>query len=200
MRFFLGLSALFLFLSACAGNEEAVKPNAFFTKYNLQRPTPTAVTYCSSHGCLERETLSLTPAQWQHVTKSMREKASDPVQERVNISLAVAEYEKIAGKKSGTSGDRARTGLNNMNQLDCIDESINTTSLLVMMEEDNLIQWHSLAGTVGRGEAFDWPHFAPSLQETGSQEIFVMDSWFRNNGKPAVVLPLQVWKAGWNPT
>jgi len=187
-------------LSACAGNEDIVKPSAFFIKYNLEHPTPTAVTYCSSHGCLERADLSLTPVQWQQIIYSMRTPATDPAQERVNISIAMAEFEKIAGAKSGTSGDLARTGLNSTNQLDCIDESLNTTSLLVMLEEGNFIRWHSLGGTVERGGAFDWPHFAASLTEKGSQEIFVMDSWFRNNGKPAVVLPLDVWKAGWNPS
>jgi len=197
--FFLGLIASVFLVSACAGNEDVVKPNAFLTQYNLQRPTPIAVTYCSAHGCLERDKLSLTSAQWLQVTKGMRKPAIGPVQERMNISVAVAEYEKIAGTKSNTSNDLARTGINNANQLDCIDESLNTTSLLVMLVEENLIQWHSLSGTFGRGEAFDWPHYAPSLQEKGSQKIFIVDSWFRNNGKPAVVLPLQVWKAGWNP-
>lgn len=189
----------FFLLSGCAGTADVSKPSAFFEAYNIDRPTPSAVTYCSSHDCLVRNKLSLTTAQWQRITKSMRNSTDTPDQERENLALAVGEYEKIAGAISGTSGDLARTGFINSNQLDCIDESLNTTSLLVMLEEENLIKWHSLEGTVGRGGAFDWPHFATSLREKESANIFVLDSWFRDNGNPAVVLPLDVWKSGWNP-
>ncbi len=186
-------------LGGCAGNQETIKPEAFLAQYNLALPSVTAMTYCSSHDCLERTDLSLSEEEWGAISQTLSTPPQTSAEERVALSKAVAFYEKIAAAKAGTSGDRARTGLNNNRQLDCIDESLNTTTLLLLLKDKGLIRYHSLSGTEGRGSSFDWPHFATSLKEKQSGDIYILDSWFRDNGQPADVLPLAVWKDGWNP-
>ncbi len=200
MRMLSGVVLGLLLLGGCAGNRQVSKPDAFLAEYKISRPTPTAITYCSHHGCLKRDELSLSEVEWSKVRQAVSIAAKTPAEERKNISKSVAAYEKIAGAAFGTSADKGRTGLNNSKQLDCIDESLNTTTLLLLLQDEKLIKWHSINGTVGRGGAFDWPHFSASLRENGSREIYVIDSWFRNNGVAADVLPLAKWKEGWNPS
>ena len=186
-------------MAGCAGDQETIKPEAFLQQYQLSRPQISAVTYCSSHDCLERTEISLTEAEWKRISGWVEALAKDAGEEREKLAQAVAEYEKIAAAKAGTSGDKARTGMNSDRQLDCIDESLNTTSILLLLQEKGFIGYHSLNGTEGRGEAFDWPHFATSLRETKSGDIYVIDSWFRDNGEKADILSLADWKRGWNP-
>lgn len=200
MRVLIGAILGMLFLGGCAGDRQVSKPDAFLAEYNISRPKPTAITYCSQHGCLKRDELSLSEVDWNKIKRIMSRAAKTPSEERQNISKSVAAYEKIAGAAFGTSADRGRTGLDNSKQLDCIDESLNTTSLLLLLQDEQLINWHSIEGTVGRGGAFDWPHFATSLREKTSGEIYVVDSWFRDNGVAADILPLAKWKSGWNPS
>ncbi len=187
------------FMAGCVGDQETIKPEAFLQQYQLSHPQISAVIYCSSHDCLERTEISLTEAEWKRISRWVGRPAKDAEEEREKLAQAVAEYEKIAAAKAGTSGDRARTGMNSDRQLDCIDESLNTTSILLLLQEKGFIGYHSLNGTEGRGDAFDWPHFAPSLQETKSGDIYVIDSWFRDNGEKADILSLEDWKRGWNP-
>lgn len=200
MRVICGVILGLLFLAGCAGDRQVSKPGAFLAGYNISHPQPTAITYCSHHGCLKRDELSLSDVDWNKIKQTMSMAAKTPAEERHNISKSVAEFEKIAGAAFGTSADKGRTGLDNSKQLDCIDESLNTTTLLLLLHDEQLIKWHSIEGTVGRGGAFDWPHFATSLREKGSKEIYVVDSWFRDNGVAADVLPLSEWKKGWNPS
>ncbi len=186
-------------IAGCAGDQGTINADAFLKQYELSRPQISAVTYCSSHDCLQRTEISLTEAEWKRISGWVGTPAKDAAKERDLLAHAVAEYEKIAAVKAGTSGDKARTGLNNNRQLDCIDESLNTTSILLLLQEKGFIAYHSLNGTEGRGQAFDWPHFAASLRETKSGAIYVIDSWFRDNGEKADILSLADWKRGWNP-
>ncbi|GLQ05523.1 hypothetical protein GCM10007924_07440 [Sneathiella chinensis] len=175
------------------------KSDAFLQKYDLPEPSMEAFVYCHDHGCRERPVLSLTGADWDRIKGPLAEKANSPAEERGNLARAMAELEKIGGEATGTTADRARTAFDNDHQLDCIDESANALGLLLLLQQQGLIHHHRVEGVEGRGGAFEWPHFAASLKEVASGEVFAFDSWFHDNGAEAEVMPLPVWKAGWNP-
>ena len=44
-----------------------------------------------------------------------------------------------------------------------------------------------------------YPHTAVLLKDKTSNEEFIIDSWFHDNGKPAEVILLKKWKRGWKP-
>jgi len=141
----------------------------------------------------------MSPKEWRRITRQFEPVARDSEQERRQLVLALAEYEKIGGAATNTSEDIARTSFFNTHQLDCIDETVNTMSLMMVLENEGYIRRHSLSRPVGRGKFLDWPHYAATLTDNESKEIFVIDSWFRDNGEPALAVPLTKWKSGWNP-
>lgn len=186
-------------LAGCAGDQQRVKPSDFLENYSLAEPSITAIIHCSEHDCVTRTSVSLEGETWRKLSSLFEIAPVSANAERRLLATAAGIYEQYAGKIAGTSQDRARTGINNTRQLDCIDETLNTTMLFMVLEKQGLIRFHTLEGTVGRGEAFDWPHFALSLAEKNGGKQFVLDSWFRPNGQPADILTLEEWKKGWNP-
>lgn len=188
-----------LVLVGCAGDQERIKPADFLKNYNLAEPSLTAMTYCSEHDCVTRTPVSLEGGVWKKITNLFQTMPASAEEERQLLAMAVGLYEEHAGQIAGTSQDKPRTGINSSRQLDCIDETLNTTMFFMVLKKEGLIRFHTLEGTVGRGDAFDWPHFALSLAEKEGSKQFVLDTWFRPNGQPADILTLAEWKKGWNP-
>lgn len=46
---------------------------------------------------------------------------------------------------------------------------------------------------------FGWPHTTAMVSETRGGARWAVDSWFRENGKPPEIVPLEVWRRGWRP-
>ncbi|MFC1837061.1 hypothetical protein ACFLYW_00060 [Thermodesulfobacteriota bacterium] len=189
-------------LSACISMIEK-GPRSYISQAGNIKPEPSSFVFCSKYGCKEKTIINLSSESWQSVRQIFVQKALDPAQEREQISNAIGLLETILGPITETENDEPGSfqGMMKHNQLDCVDESLNTTTYLVMLEEDNLITEHTLLGPAQRGFLIDgaWPHFAPVIEEKATGERFVVDSWFYKNGEKAVVLPLQVWKSGWKP-
>ena len=90
--------------------------------------------------------------------------------------------------------------------MDCIDESINTTLYLAMFQKFGLMRLHQVEDRATRGWFIGgWPHTTAVIGETavprerGSDRLWAVDSWFLDNGQPPFILPLETWKAGWEP-
>lgn len=186
-------------VSACIGNTKEPSPKDFLAQHNIPTPKLTALVYCTEHGCQSRKVLTFTSAQWQSITSAFKRPANSAQEEREKLSIAISEFEKIGGAYTGTEHDQARTSFVNADQLDCIDETINTLSLIMVLEGENILRYHVIGNPAGRGGLFDWPHYASTIVEKKSGKQFVVDSWMYGNGKPATILPLPVWQAGWNP-
>ena len=85
-------------------------------------------------------------------------------------------------------------------QLDCIDETSNTTTVLELLDRAGLLVWHEVRGPMSRFFVYDgWPHTTAVIVETATGEAYAVDSWFHDNGQPAEVVPLEQWVAGWGP-
>ncbi|HOP14996.1 MAG: hypothetical protein KDI22_13280 [Gammaproteobacteria bacterium] len=163
-----------------------------------------AVPVCFGHGCSSVQRITLQTADWQQVTRAFALPAADAAAEREQIRDAIAEMENVAGRLAGTADDRAGdiSGFGVLRpQLDCIDESSNTTTYLTLLEQAGLLKWHSVQPTVRRGYFFvgGWPHYSALLRENGSGALWVVDSWFRDNGQLPDVVDLEAWQDGWKP-
>ena len=81
-------------------------------------------------------------------------------------------------------------------QLDCIDSSRNTTSLLLILAELNLLRYHNVVDPVARGFFLDGrpPHVTAVLQEKATGEEWAVDSWTRGYGQAPEIMPLSRWK------
>lgn len=165
-------------------------------------PTPWNFSVCSEHTCRKLSVVGLEPAQWQQIHTLFSPPSKHAAEERERIAHAIALLETMIGKLTGTAHDKGRNfqGVGMDGQMDCIDESTNTSIYLSMMLDHGLLKWHSNEDRATRGWfIFGWPHTTAVIRDAGSGELFAVDSWFEDNGKPPYILPLQVWSDGWQP-
>jgi len=57
-----------------------------------------------------------------------------------------------------------------------------------------------LPSSRGFQHGFVAPHHAATVQENASARRFVVDSWFHDNGRLPVVMPVEIWEKGWYPS
>ena len=177
--------------------------NNYIAEIGNDRPAPSSFVFCSKYGCRKKTRVSLSDDSWQKIRRIFADRTSDPAEERLRLAEAVGLLESIVGPITNTEFDEPGSfpGLGEGDQLDCVDESLNTTTYLVMLKNDGLITEHRLLGPAHRGYLIDgaWFHFAPVIEENSTGKRFVVDSWFYQNGEKAVVIPLEEWKGGWKP-
>lgn len=190
---------------ACSGSVWWSGP-AYADTFNrpdiITGPAPERFSVCSGHTCSKVAQVALAPAQWQQVRDKFLSPSETAADERKNIARVIAFMETLIGPLTGTSNDRGRNfqGVGTDGQMDCIDESTNTTSYLTMLVQDGLVTRHSVQDRVTRGFfIFGWPHTTAVIRDNESGERFAVDSWFLDNGEPPFILPLQVWRDGWEP-
>ena len=196
-----------LALCACAGDiPGGPRPyNTYLQKYDLPMPSGRSFEHCRGYGCTYRDPVTFSKTEWRQVRNYFNAAAS-PRAERNAIAKSIGYLERQSGKKTGTSGDIAGTFTETGDyQLDCVDESSNTTLYLIMMEQDKLLKHHRVsapairtAGTAA-GNGFLWPHQSAVIFENKSSTGYAVDSWYRNNGAPADIVALDEWAKGWEP-
>lgn len=169
----------------------------------VERPEPASFSVCYRHGCTGVTTINLGPGAWQKIVQIFAAPAASAATERARIAQAVALLERLVGPLSGTANDRGGNlaGMwHGGNQMDCIDESTNTTTYLTLLQQAGLLAWHRVEGRSTRGFIiFGWPHTTAVISEIRSEKRWVVDSWFHDNGTPPEIVPLDEWKAGWSP-
>jgi hypothetical protein len=162
---------------------------------------PQRFSFCYHGSCAETTVTGFSNSEWQRVRKVFLARTT-AAGERVYIRKAIALMEQIIGEKTGTDIDRAGTfeHLGEEGQLDCIDESTNTTFYLMMLVNDGLIRWHSVEDRSSRGFFLrGWPHTTAVIRDRHSDTQYAVDSWFLDNGKPPYIIPLEKWEDGWEP-
>ena len=164
-------------------------------------PDPAHFNVCYDGGCASLATVNLSGEQWQRVRAVFVQPAATPAAEREQIRTAIGLFERIVGPMTGTANDKGGTfpGLGQSGQMDCIDESINTTIYLTMLQKYGLLHWHQVADRATRWSLFSWPHTTAVIKERAGGREWAVDSWFLDNGEPPFVLPLDTWKDGWIP-
>ncbi|HED16147.1 MAG TPA: hypothetical protein ENI64_04930 [Gammaproteobacteria bacterium] len=167
----------------------------------ITSPDRARFSVCYNHSCDTVVTQSLSAAEWSGIQTLFNPPATTPEQERSSIAKAIAQMEQLVGRKTGTDRDKGKNleGLFSDGQMDCIDESTNTTSYLRMMVSDGLIHWHSIEDRRTRYPSIiSWPHTTAVIKDQQSGALYAVDSWFYENGRQPVIMPMQEWKAGWD--
>lgn len=167
----------------------------------ITEPRPEKFSFCFHGTCEETRQVSLTTKQWQHIRNIFKEHKGG-LAEREQIKQAIALMEDMVGKLTGTSVDKAGTFayLGEQGQLDCIDESVNTSFYMKMMLNDGLIRTHTVEDRAHRGFFINgWPHSTAVIRSTESNELYAVDAWFEDNGIQPHIIPLEEWDNGWKP-
>lgn len=161
------------------------------------------VRICHGYGCLVQEPINFSEHRLTAVKLALQS-AVDAADERKLLGEAIGQLYAWAGEQSDIRNDRGGNFADGSTpgKMDCIDHSTSTTRLLRMLEASGHLRWHRVLEPAARHFARIFAnHYSAVIEEKtdGEAARFVVDSWFVDNGQPAVILPLADWKKGAGP-
>ena len=196
MRYFFLL--LVFFVGACGGGT-----GISLMPYEDKSSSPYDFKVCHGFGCSYQTHVELPRQNWKKALKPLQRKAEDAEQERRNIALVVARIESAVQKAADLNVDlgEARTFEKDQHQMDCIDETVNSSRYLAFIENEGLLHYHIVSDPIHRGFFVDgmWPHNSAAVEEIESGQIYAIDSYYSDNGKEVHVVALKEWLDEWRP-
>jgi hypothetical protein len=164
------------------------------------------IVVCYNYGCAAEAPVRYTEAQLVWARKAMGV-AKNAEQERKVLGPVIGRLYYWAGQQTPIYADRGGNYLDDAlpGSMDCIDHSTTTTRLLTMMERLHMLNFHRVLQPAKRTRFFMFDHFSAVIEELPPNWLphakirHEEDSWFVDNGKPAVILPLEDWKDGAGP-
>lgn len=193
----------FAVLAVIAACTRYPAPDRFLGYRGIEPPAGDRFVICHGYGCTYRTPVVFNDEDWAAVLAPLATPAGDAPDERTRIGLALARFEEIVGRKTGTETDVGgltfRTA-GDPTQLDCMDETTNTTTYLTLLQTRGVLRWHRVSRPASRGVFLDgrWYHETAVLMEQAGGAEFAVDSWFEDNGKPPHILPLDQWGLSWS--
>lgn len=158
------------------------------------------VTICYNYGCYSRAPVDYSEAQLERLHQTLAA-AADARAERAAISAVIGRMYAIAGEqtpvwrdKGGNYADGGENG-----KMDCIDHSTDTTAFLRLLQARGWLRFHDVLEPIMRRRFFFAVHWAARIRERDTKKVYVVDSWYFDNGHPALVLPVEDWLAGKTP-
>ncbi|MCB1681800.1 MAG: hypothetical protein KDI65_07695 [Alphaproteobacteria bacterium] len=194
--------ALALLLSGCASLPDE-PPQEYYADKKIPVPSGDEFTFCSQYGCKLQTPLSFSAQDWADIYDFYGSPAQDAAGERAKIAQTIGFLERKIGPRTGTDKDIAGTFRKiGKGQLDCVDESTNTTTYLLLMDGKGLLKFHTVGSPDTRFpiiHAGRWPHQTAVIIDKETKIPYAVDSWFHDNGYPAEIITLESWKEGWKP-
>jgi len=155
------------------------------------------VTICYNYGCHAQAQVAFAEPQLDAL-RSLFAGVEDPAAERAAISVAIGRMYAIAGEQSPVwrdkGGNYADGGENG--RMDCIDHSTNTDAFLRLLQAHAWLRFHEVLAPLKRMRFLVFEHWGARIVERGTQQIYVVDSWYFDNGHAAAVFAIEEWLAG----
>lgn len=163
-------------------------------------PTPQALRVCHGSNCRAETPVSLDARDWNRVSAQFQPPPKTALEERRRIANAIGLMEQLVAAQAGTAKDVGRNlaVADQSTQLDCVDEAVNSSTYLHLIADNGLLRFHAVEMPAHRGGVI-LAHNTAVVREIATGQRYAVDSWFYDNGAPAVVLPLQTWLNGWEP-
>jgi hypothetical protein len=196
------LPVVIVLLSSCAPHLYDSMPSYMASK-KLIEPTTKLFPHCQNYGCAVVKNVELNKRDWKQIDKEFGKKAKNAQAEREKIAKTIGVFEKIVGPITKTENDKPGTfEQTGPGQLDCVDESTNTTVYMMLLNQKGLLKFHTIEQPQvryplisGRG----WMHQTAVVRETKTGAEYAIDSWFDENGDTARIVPIADWLKGWHP-
>lgn len=164
------------------------------------------VSVCYNYGCSAEAEADFTESQMTAI-RNLVGTARNAAEEREKLSLAIGWLLGWAGQQTPISADRGGNFADDgvYGRMDCIDHSTTSTRLLRVLENRRWLSFHRVIEPVQRVRYLFEFHYSAQIEELESPAReagvaeparYVVDSWFRDNGQPAVVMALQDWLDG----
>ena len=107
--------------------------------------------HCKGYGCRLIDHVKLDKKAWRKIDKHFRKKPKNAAQERERLEPVIGEFERIVGPITNTHTDVKDTFYKlGDDQLDCVDESVNTTTYLLLLQERGHIKFHDVEAPTSR--------------------------------------------------
>jgi hypothetical protein len=194
----LWMRRIVLILGALGLSTAAEAQERWFARGHGQPPTVSKVYVCHGYTCRIVTPVRFSADEIAAIAGDLTTGVADAAAERQAVSRSVQVYEEIVGARIGTAADLPgmQFGRGADDQMDCIDEATNTTSLLMLLAKHDYLHFHTVDPPSARGFFIDgrYPHATAVLTEKGSGTKWAIDSWPRANALPPVILPLAKWK------
>jgi len=141
------------------------------------------------------EHIDVSPADWSTIESIFEPDSEDAGEERQRIRQAVAEMERIAGEQTPTHYDVGKNRFPevSLGQMDCRDESYNTTTYLRLFQERGLMRWHEVLEPAFRAPLVFDAHNAAQIRDRSTNVQYVVDSWFLDNGQLPYIQEADAW-------
>ncbi len=159
---------------------------------------PDTVRVCFDFACKSQNEVTLSLADWRRVSNLFL-LSGNAKEERARIKDAIALMESLVGQYAPTHRDVGMNwahedeSLNAISgQMDCIDESINTTTYLREIEKAGFLEYHRVLDRVYR-KSLLYQHWAAQVEDIASGQKYVIDSWFKDNGEHPVLVKSERW-------
>lgn len=198
LKLFVTLLALALWPGVATARDQAI--DAFFAKYSVPVPTRQEVLVCHGFGCKYRTRVALTDRDIRALSRIVAKGRASAAAEVRAIAEAVAWFERRIGPIAGTAQRTPRAGPSRSGirgEADCIDETINTTSVLVLLTDLQLLRHHRVAEPEARGFLLDgrYPHATAVIENAHTGARVAIDPWTRRNGERPETMPIEQWLA-----
>lgn len=195
------LTALPLLASLVACNAQTSNSTArWVSAMNNRAPTATTIYVCHAFGCSLKYGFRFTKKDLDKLKRILSAGSRSPEAERKAIGNAVVWFEKRVGPIIGSDKDKGGLDMQNAGvpgQMDCIDESSNTTSLISFAQNHGFLKYHKVQSPVARGFFLDgrYPHATAVVLEKESGKRYAVDSWIYDNGVFPKIKLLEAWMA-----
>ncbi|OOZ44352.1 hypothetical protein [Solemya velum gill symbiont] len=152
---------------------------------------------CINFGCSDKKKVYMPQNEIESL-KSLFAGTVNAETEREKIAQAIGWFEYRVGNQNGTWRDKGRNPgrVDPEGQLDCIAESLNTTTYLKQIERLGLLKWHSVDDRVVRHRMIFGTHWTAVIKEKENSDLYAVDSWYEDNGTSERVIPLETWFNG----
>jgi hypothetical protein len=187
-------------LGASLSPVSAITIDEAYSSVSLSPPTTRLVVVCHDFGCAQRTPVGLSAGDLATLSSLLAPGRASAEAERRAVAAAEAWFDRRVGPAAGTTHRVARAngpgGANQVGQMDCIDTSRNSTSLLLILQQLHLLHHHKVEAPEARGFLLDGrgPHATAVLTDIHTGKQWAVDSWTHKYGEKPDVIPLDVWK------
>jgi hypothetical protein len=192
-----GLLALFASPTASTA-EMSAAVEALYTSVSIYPPSASSMTVCYGFVCRRREILDFTAADRAALTQIMNAGRASAAAERAAVQKVVTWFDRRMGPIIGTDKRVAKADFryfDDKHNYDCWDTTRNTTSLLLVLQQWNLLKHHVVGDPHYRGNTLvlQTPHNTAVLVERATNVEWAVDLWPRGYLQPPDVMPVTKW-------
>lgn len=174
---------------------------AFFREWSLSLPNTSRVIICHGFSCTFRTEVAIDRADHARMAALMEAGRASAQAERSAIAKTEVWFEKRIAPLTGTGNAKARAGgifgySRDRGQFDCIDSTLYTNSLLMVLNQLGLLRNHSISAPISRLITGGGPHFTATIRDRRTGNRWTVDPWTQDHGQLPDVWPVEKWWAG----